>query len=955
MATPTSITGYNRKQSMLSGSATLGAVTTETVIASGVNSFSRNGWRVDNFSTVPAIGDFMGARADFTSVDLSTDDFVAWMNNPEQFSNFNNATISYVKFIDGSGNWSKFKNHSGTDNALSTDVSNVADFYRSASLSSVSGKAWIRILDRTTTPITSSGTLDWSDIVAIEMFAQASVASTSGGGCGYVGNFGTITNHVITRGDAITPIDMDQIYERTQGISPYPYEFYRAQPLYDGQNGTTRVSIVGVTIGDGVEASHIDQANFSVYLMPNHHDVDYKNYHAFMNGNYRSIIDVNQSSGCYCDLRNGTFSARSIDEYNVNMIGHASSLKRDITNVTWWRPRTFTVTDFDLDGVVIDGFSDALVVDSSVTLTECILRNGSTGCRGLVITDAPAVLGFNVFFNDNTTHDIELGSGGAGTYELPNISVASGYTLKLHNNSATNAIVVEIPSGITHTETTAGGTISVIAAPTTTTYTNSSLADGTTILVRNITTSTTVSYTASLATGTGYSIALVKDTDYTAGDEIQVRISRKGTTTYYTERTDRIITGSGINEVTSDTVPPSCTVCDAFGLDGSDVSIDNKFDIDATDSEIDVIIGAPWQMAEAMVWWKYQMTLQSPMEDFWDVNFVESNGSFFNDIAGSGITVKFDNTTPNDAIESTGRRFYNSSGTRPIKSPKTGAGALDFSWRAPVTTVESGVSGLTAGESAKLLSLDTANLDVAVSTRASQASIDVVDSIVDAILLDTDTTIPAQITALNNLSTAQVAAELATYDAPTKAEMDAAFAEIKGPTFSSTDTLESIRDRGDSAWTTATGFSTFNPAVDVVANVTLVDTTTTNTDMRGTDGANTIPPDNASIAGILADTNELQTNQGNWVTATGFATPANVADAQTAIIAEVDANEAKIDSTLAQATLARKHLTNRDKIDTVANTLTRYDDNGTTALVVFDLKDADGVSSTTSIFEKIPQ
>jgi len=69
----------------------------------------------------------------------------------------------------------------------------------------------------------------------------------------------------------------------------------------------------------------------------------------------------------------------------------------------------------------------------------------------------------------------------------------------------------------------------------------------------------------------------------------------------------------------------------------------------------------------------------------------------------------------------------------------------------------------------------------------------------------------------------------------------------------------------------------FDPASDTVANVTLVGTTTTNSDMRGTDGANTVTPnttapDNASITAILADTNELQQNQGDWVTATGFAT-----------------------------------------------------------------------------------
>lgn len=39
--------------------------------------------------------------------------------------------------------------------------------------------------------------------------------------------------------------------------------------------------------------------------------------------------------------------------------------------------------------------------------------------------------------------------------------------------------------------------------------------------------------------------------------------------------------------------------------------------------------------------------------------------------------------------------------------------------------------------------------------------------------------------------------------------------------------------------------------------MTLVATTTTNTDMRGTDGANTTVPDNASIAAILVDTAEI--------------------------------------------------------------------------------------------------
>jgi len=87
----------------------------------------------------------------------------------------------------------------------------------------------------------------------------------------------------------------------------------------------------------------------------------------------------------------------------------------------------------------------------------------------------------------------------------------------------------------------------------------------------------------------------------------------------------------------------------------------------------------------------------------------------------------------------------------------------------------------------------------------------------------------------------------------------------------------------DSAATAAqvTALNDFNPTSDAVANVTLVETTTTNTDMVGTNNAllaaSYTAPDNASITSILADTNELQLNQGDWLTATGFSTSVEVA------------------------------------------------------------------------------
>lgn len=84
------------------------------------------------------------------------------------------------------------------------------------------------------------------------------------------------------------------------------------------------------------------------------------------------------------------------------------------------------------------------------------------------------------------------------------------------------------------------------------------------------------------------------------------------------------------------------------------------------------------------------------------------------------------------------------------------------------------------------------------------------------ILLDTGGTLPALIAGLNDLSSSDVTtactSSLNTYDPPSKTEMDAAFTEIKGATWAATDTLEAIRDRGDAAWITATGFSTHSAA-----------------------------------------------------------------------------------------------------------------------------------------------
>jgi len=80
----------------------------------------------------------------------------------------------------------------------------------------------------------------------------------------------------------------------------------------------------------------------------------------------------------------------------------------------------------------------------------------------------------------------------------------------------------------------------------------------------------------------------------------------------------------------------------------------------------------------------------------------------------------------------------------------------------------------------------------------------------------------------------------------------------------------------DNAGITANGtaiaaLNDFNPASDTVAQVTLVATCTTNTDMRGTDNANTVAPANSDIAAIKTKTDQLTFTLANKVDSNALA------------------------------------------------------------------------------------
>lgn len=84
--------------------------------------------------------------------------------------------------------------------------------------------------------------------------------------------------------------------------------------------------------------------------------------------------------------------------------------------------------------------------------------------------------------------------------------------------------------------------------------------------------------------------------------------------------------------------------------------------------------------------------------------------------------------------------------------------------------------------------------------------------------------------------------------------------------------------------------------------------------MRGTDSANTVAPVDVSsdVSAILADTNELQQNQGDWATATGFSTH-SASDVVTALQAVANDFKADISALASQASV--------DTIDSIVDAI----------------------------------
>jgi hypothetical protein len=342
-----------------------------------------------------------------------------------------------------------------------------------------------------------------------------------------------------------------------------------------------------------------------------------------------------------------------------------------------------------------------------------------------------------------------------------------------------------------------------------------------------------------------------------------------------------------------------------YGVTGMDVDLSGDFSRDIFNLHIDLDdTDNLWFAHRLYQWDKYDIWNNSGRRDvFIQVSAIDAGNLSIGNLL-------LDNVTATTAYQGDTINVTNSASSLPVVNPTSGGGGITMYSGGKVLTTSSG--GISPSEAQikswvrSELAIEMARIDAAISSRASSA----VDTLIENVSGNRFTAKAleeapssgggsgltlAEIEASTVLAKVGSAMNLvSSYDAAKTAASQLSVNAIP------TNPLLTNDVRLNNLDATISSRSTYNG--DDTSGVTTLLSRVTGPVLLA---SNYTTPDNTSISSILADTNELQNNQGNWLTATGFATPANISSAEANIInaiptaanirSEIDSNSTKLD------------------------------------------------------------
>lgn len=303
----------------------------------------------------------------------------------------------------------------------------------------------------------------------------------------------------------------------------------------------------------------------------------------------------------------------------------------------------------------------------------------------------------------------------------------------------------------------------------------------------------------------GYSATYINGQEFADGDAYLIRFAELNAgLTFKTAEANGIASVGGFSVALSIVDDAVYTI---NGVDGSSLAVTNKFGADFANDEIDLDANQDFTATEAFAFFCYTLTSTDGMYQFWGgVTAIDAANYRIN----SAILNLFFDETAGFVKQTDGARIYRSDGTRPARDPTTGGNGIEINWRNPVYGYDAGGGGFTAGDRASIDAIlaDTADMqpklgtpavdisaDIASSSAPSaaaiRAEIDANSTQLAAIIQDTGTTLPTQISAL---PTAPSAATI-------RAEIDASSTQLSSiqsklgvPSVSLADDIASLND-----------------------------------------------------------------------------------------------------------------------------------------------------------------
>ena len=403
------------------------------------------GGDIQAFEQTSAATGLWGGRITFTSTDFSDENHIYFTGGYNTFGTIGrldthaNGGVQLL-FEDSVGNYSIFYVHG-------SDIPDFADSTANGFFGSFDNDLRF-ILERAKTPNVTSGTLDWTDVVAIEIYVKVTTSGNVGMG---LAEFSTIAPTVVTGTETMASIYAD--YSNTsnapfsggQSIEPL---FMEALPKFASASQKTYNVKWDIDFGDGSTTTNVTDSNFAFGIDTTLADkASYFFLGEFLHRTDPVTIRVNQAAADTVSLTDFSIARSSLWDFTV--LGNSSGAAT-FTRGSFFRAQDITCAHGTFANCAFDGITNKIELNANSVLTSGVFRNLPNTSQGLrytgIAADKSAITAD--FESSNAGIDLTVGSGGAGTYNFSGLTVSGGHTLNVWNESTTNAATVKITSGV---------------------------------------------------------------------------------------------------------------------------------------------------------------------------------------------------------------------------------------------------------------------------------------------------------------------------------------------------------------------------------------------------------------------------------------------------------------------------------------------------------------------------